>query len=107
MNSPNQYVAHPEGFRDAITVLDRLSSSLPSCQSPSSPLFLASGITFALIEHRIRAHGGMDRRVFAVLLHEEISGAVDVEVGDHLCCTRLTAASASAAVMSGRTCWTA
>ncbi len=37
MNSPNQYVAHPEGLRDAITVLDRLSSSLPSCQSPSIP----------------------------------------------------------------------
>ncbi len=42
----------------------------------------------------------MDRRVLAVLLEEGVGGAVDVEVGDHLCCTRLTAASASAAVMS-------
>ncbi len=26
----------------------------------------------------------MDRRVLAVLLHEEVGGAVDVEVGDHV-----------------------
>jgi hypothetical protein len=42
-----------------------------------------------------------------VALHEDAGGAVDVEVGRHLCCTRLTAASASAAVMSGRARWTA
>ena len=31
----------------------------------------------------IRPHGGMDWRVLAVLLHEGIGGAEDVEVGDH------------------------
>ncbi len=31
--------------------------------------------------------GGMDRRVLAVLLHEQVGGAVDVEVEDHSCCT--------------------
>ena len=55
----------------------------------------------ALIEHRVRPHGGMDRRVLAVLLHEEAGGAVCVD-GDHWCHIRLTAASASEAVMSGR-----
>ena len=48
----------------------------------------------------------MNRRVLAVLLHEDVGAAEDVEVGGHLCCTRLTAASASAAVMSGRARWT-
>ena len=27
--------------------------------------------------------GDTDRRVLAVLLHEEVGGAVDVEIGDH------------------------
>ncbi len=49
----------------------------------------------------------MDRRVLAVLLHEEVGGAVDVEVGGHLYRTRLTAASASEGFMSGCACWTA
>ncbi len=55
----------------------------------------------------LEAHGGMDRCVLAVLFYEEVGAAKYVEVGDHLCCTRLTAASASAAVMSGRARWTA
>ena len=42
----------------------------------------------------------------AVLLHEQLGVAVDVEVGDHLRRTRFTAASASEAVMSGRARWT-
>ena len=29
------------------------------------------------------APGGMNRRVFAVLFHQDVGGAVDVEVGDH------------------------
>ncbi len=30
----------------------------------------------ALIEHRIRLHGGLDRRVGAVALHEQVGGAI-------------------------------
>ena len=40
-------------------------------------------VQVALLKHRIHPQGGMDRRVLAVLLHEEAGGAVDVEVGDH------------------------
>ena len=40
-------------------------------------------VQVAFLKHRIRPHGGMDRRVVAVLLHEDLGGAVDVEVGDH------------------------
>ncbi len=32
----------------------------------------------------IRPHGGVDRRVLAVALHEGLGGAVDVEIGDHV-----------------------
>ncbi len=35
-----------------------------------------------LLQHGVRIHGGMDRRVLAVLLHEDLGGAVDVEVRD-------------------------
>ena len=31
----------------------------------------------------IRPHGGLDRRVLAVALHEDVGGAVDVEARDH------------------------
>ncbi len=31
----------------------------------------------------VRPHGGLDRRVVAVLLHEEVGAAVDVEVVGH------------------------
>jgi hypothetical protein len=34
-------------------------------------------------EHGIRPHGGLERRVLAVLLHEQAGGAVGVEVGGH------------------------
>ncbi len=45
---------------------------------------------------RIRPHGGLDRRVLAVLLHEQVGGAVDVEVGDYrLGLTEIVAASSS------------
>ena len=42
--------------------------------------------------------GGMDRRIGAVARHQDVGAAVDAEVGDHSCRTRLTAASASEAV---------
>ncbi len=40
-------------------------------------------VQVALLQHGNRPHGGMDRRVLAVLLYEEVGGAVDVEVGGH------------------------
>ena len=30
---------------------------------------------------RVRSHGGLDRRVLAVAVNEELGGAVDVDVG--------------------------
>ncbi len=71
------------------------------------PLPHRMGVRVASFTHRVGAHGGTDRRALAVLLHEEVGGAPDVEVGDYLRCTKLTAASASEAVISGRACWTA
>ena len=41
-------------------------------------------VAVALLEHGVRPHGGLDRRVLAVALHEDVGGAVDVEVGDHV-----------------------
>jgi hypothetical protein len=38
----------------------------------------------AHIEHGVRDHGDMDRRVLPVVLHEGVGAAVDVEVGDAL-----------------------
>ena len=32
------------------------------------------------LQHGIRAHGGMDRRVLAVLLYEDVGGAEYVQV---------------------------
>ena len=55
----------------------------------------------------VRPHGGLDRRVVAVLLHEEVGAAPDVAIRNHFCWTSFTAASASAPVMSGRARWTA
>ncbi len=37
----------------------------------------------ALLEHGIRPHGCFHRRVLAVVLHEDVGAAVDVEVGAH------------------------
>ena len=53
---------------------------LPRCLYDPFPHRVA--VEVALVEHGIRPHGGMDRRVLAVLLHEHVGGAVDVEVGD-------------------------
>ncbi len=36
-----------------------------------------------LVQHGIHPHSGLDRRVLAVLLHKDVGGAVDVEVGEH------------------------
>ncbi len=43
---------------------------------------LIDTLNISPVEHRIRPHGGLDRRVLAVLLHEDVGAAVDVEVGD-------------------------
>ena len=32
-----------------------------------------------------KAHRGLDRGVLAVVLHEDLGGAVGVQVGDHRC----------------------
>ncbi len=40
-------------------------------------------VQVALIEHGNRPHGGMGRRVGAVLFYEDLGGSVDVEVGGH------------------------
>ena len=40
-------------------------------------------VQVARLKHGVRPHGGMGRRVGAVVLHEHLGGAEDVEVGDH------------------------
>jgi hypothetical protein len=40
-------------------------------------------VQVALLKQRIRPRSGMNRRVLAVLLHEDAGGAVYVKVGDH------------------------
>ncbi len=40
-------------------------------------------VQVATLKHGIRPHGGMDRRVLAVLLHEGLGAALDVQVGGH------------------------
>ena len=37
-------------------------------------------VQVALLKHGIRVQGSVDRRFVAVLLHQELGGAVDVEV---------------------------
>ncbi len=76
--------------------------SLQLLRGPQYPPPRRIAVQVAGLKHGIRPHGGMDRRVLAVVLHEEVGGAVDVEGGDHSRHTRLTAASASEAVMSNR-----
>ena len=49
---------------------------------PQNPLPRRKPVQVASLKHGIRPHGGMDRRVIAVVLHEEVGRAVDVEVGD-------------------------
>ncbi len=46
---------------------------------PQYPLPHRIAVQIALLQHRIRPHGGLDRRVPAMLLHQEVGGAVDVE----------------------------
>ncbi len=48
---------------------------------PQYPLPHRIAVELALLKHGIRPHGGMDRRVLAVLFHEEVGAAVDVEIG--------------------------
>ena len=50
---------------------------------PQYPLPHRVAVQVALIEHGAGVHGGMYRRVLAVLLREDIGGAVDVDIGDH------------------------
>ncbi len=47
---------------------------------PQNPLPHRVAVQVASLEHGIRPHGGLDRRVLAVPLHEDVGGAVDVEV---------------------------
>ncbi len=75
-----------------------------SCLDDPPPHRVA--VQIAHIKHGVRPHGGMDRRIGAVARHQDVGAAVDAEVGDHSCRTRVTAASASEAVMSGRARWT-
>ncbi len=59
-----------------------------------------------ILKYGIGPYGALDRRVAAVLPHKEIDGSAHIEVTDHSCRARLTAAIASEAAMSGRAHWT-
>ena len=62
-----------------------LSPGLYSLQlphRPQHPLPHGVAVQIALLQIGVGPHGG-DRRVLAVLLHEDVGGAVDVEGGDH------------------------
>ncbi len=50
---------------------------------PQYPLPNREAVQVALIEHGVGVHGSMDRRVLVEYLHEELGGAVDVEIEDH------------------------
>ena len=52
--------------------------SLQFLHRPQYPLPNRKPGQVALLKHRICPHGGMDRRVLAVVLHEDLGGAVDV-----------------------------
>ncbi len=69
------------------------------------PLEHRIALQVTLLQHGVRPHGGMDRRFGAVARHQDVGAAVDAQVGDHSCRTRVTAASASEAVMFGRARW--
>ncbi len=51
---------------------------------PQHPSPHRVAVQVADLKHGVRPHGGLDRRVLAVLLYDDAGGAVDVEVGDHL-----------------------
>ncbi len=46
---------------------------------PQYPLPHRVAVQVATLKHGICPHGGMDRRVLAVVLHEDVGGAIDVE----------------------------
>ncbi len=48
---------------------------------PQYPPPHRAAVQIPLLKHGIRPHGGVDRRVLAVLLHEHMGRAVDVEFG--------------------------
>ncbi len=50
---------------------------IPAKQSVH-PLPHRVAVQVTLPKHGIRAHGGLDRRVLAVTLHEHLAGAVDI-----------------------------
>ena len=49
---------------------------------PQYPLPHRKPVQVASLKHGIGTHGGMDQRVLAVVLYEDVSGAVDVERPD-------------------------
>ncbi len=51
---------------------------------PQYPLPRRKPVQVASLEQGIRTHGGVEARFLAVLLYDDIVGAVDVEVGGHL-----------------------
>ncbi len=59
-------------------------------------------VQVASFKHRIRPHGGMDRRVLAVLLYDDVGAAVDVEVGGHRSFMSACPSRGSAAWMAPR-----
>ena len=66
MHSHLRFRLHP------LQLLHRLEDAL----SDSAALYIAG------LQHGVGIHGGMDGRVLAVALHEDVGAAVDVEVGD-------------------------
>ena len=63
---------------------------------PQYPPPHRTAVQVGRLKHGIRPHGGLDRRVLAVALHEDLGGAVDVEVEDHCrrnVCTQLAHSS--------------
>ncbi len=63
---------------------------------------ILAGLAAVRMSFRKGWDGGMDRRVIAVLVYDDVRAAPDVEVRDHSRCIRLKAASESEVVMSGR-----
>ncbi len=57
--------------------------SLCLLHRPQYPLPHRVAVQVATLKHGVGPHGGLGRRVFAVLLHEHLGGAEDIQVGDH------------------------
>ncbi len=49
---------------------------------PQYPLPHRAAVQVASFKRCIRPNGGMDRRILAVLLYDDVGGAVNVQVGD-------------------------